>query len=121
MVPYWATWPFETRCSGRHLGVSEADGGERTGLAAILKSVTTRYDNLFGVSFPDTMGFISGQRMGRRMMRCTSTRTSSAAAALGGGAEVYGWFRDAGDAAAGPDAGEQRRSGCALPERHYAE
>ena len=30
---------------------------ERTALAQILKAVTTRYDNLFQVSFPYTMGF----------------------------------------------------------------
>ena len=32
------------------------DDGERDGLADILKRLTTRYDNLFGVSFPYSAG-----------------------------------------------------------------
>jgi UDPglucose--hexose-1-phosphate uridylyltransferase len=59
VVPYWATWPFETLVlPRRHLGgFTDLTRPERTALAAILKSVTTRYDNLFEVSFPYTMGF----------------------------------------------------------------
>ena len=59
LVPYWAVWPFETLVlPHRHLG-SFVDfmPAERTALADILKAVTTRYDNLFEVSFPYTMGF----------------------------------------------------------------
>ncbi|HWB33374.1 MAG TPA: UDP-glucose--hexose-1-phosphate uridylyltransferase [Acidobacteriaceae bacterium] len=59
LVPYWATWPFETLIlPRRHLGsFLNLTPAERTALAAILKAVTTRYDNLFEVSFPYTMGF----------------------------------------------------------------
>lgn len=59
VVPYWATWPFETLIlPRRHLGsFTDLTKDERNGLAAILKAVTTRYDNLFEVSFPYTMGF----------------------------------------------------------------
>ena len=59
VVPYWAVWPFETLVlPRRHLGdFPSLTAEERTGLAAILKAVTTRYDNLFQVSFPYTMGF----------------------------------------------------------------
>ena len=59
VVPYWATWPFETLVlPRRHLGsFTDLTSAERTALAAILKAVTTRYDNLFQVSFPYTMGF----------------------------------------------------------------
>ena len=59
VVPYWATWPFETLVLPvRHMGsFTDLTRIERTGLAAILKAVTTRYDNLFEVSFPYTMGF----------------------------------------------------------------
>jgi UDPglucose--hexose-1-phosphate uridylyltransferase len=59
IVPYWATWPFETIVlPRRHLGsFADFTPSERTNLAAILKSVTTRYDNLFQVPFPYTMGF----------------------------------------------------------------
>jgi UDPglucose--hexose-1-phosphate uridylyltransferase len=59
IVPYWATWPFETIVlPRRHLGsFTDLTTPERTALASILKSVTTRYDNLFKVPFPYTMGF----------------------------------------------------------------
>jgi len=59
MVPFWAVWPFETMVvSRRHLsGIDDLSEGERDGLADILKRVTARYDRLFGVSFPYTMGF----------------------------------------------------------------
>jgi len=59
VVPFWATWPFETLLlAKRHVGDIEAlEAGERAGLADILKRVTTRYDNLFQTSFPYSMGF----------------------------------------------------------------
>lgn len=59
VVPFWAVWPFEVLVlSKRHLtGMDEFADAERDGLADILKRVTTRYDNLFKVSFPYTMGF----------------------------------------------------------------
>jgi len=59
LVPFWAVWPFELLVvPKRH--VASLDGlksEERDALADILKRVTTRYDNLFEVSFPYTMGF----------------------------------------------------------------
>jgi UDPglucose--hexose-1-phosphate uridylyltransferase len=59
IVPWWAVWPFETMIlSRRHLGMlPQLTGDERDSLADILKRLTTRYDNLFDVSFPYTMGF----------------------------------------------------------------
>jgi len=59
LVPYWATWPFETLVlPRRHLSsFVDLTSTERTALAAILNAVTTRYDNLFEASFPYTMGF----------------------------------------------------------------
>jgi UDPglucose--hexose-1-phosphate uridylyltransferase len=59
MVPWWAVWPFETMIvARRHCGLMpELSGDERDGLADILKRLTARYDNLFDVSFPYTMGF----------------------------------------------------------------
>jgi len=59
VVPFWAVWPFETMLiSKRHLtAIDEFSDAERNGLAAILKSTTARYDRLFGVSFPYSMGF----------------------------------------------------------------
>jgi UDPglucose--hexose-1-phosphate uridylyltransferase len=59
LTPFWATWPFETLLvSTRHrTGFDELEGAERAGLADIMKRLTTRYDNLFEISFPYTMGF----------------------------------------------------------------
>jgi UDPglucose--hexose-1-phosphate uridylyltransferase len=59
LVPFWAVWPFETiLISKRHVGsMAELNHGERNLLADILKQLTTRYDNLFEISFPYSMGF----------------------------------------------------------------
>jgi UDPglucose--hexose-1-phosphate uridylyltransferase len=59
LVPFWAVWPFETMLiARRHVtGLDLLDEEERHGLADILKRLTTRYDHLFGVSFPYSMGF----------------------------------------------------------------
>ena len=59
LVPFWAFWPFETLLLPRHHAASlpELMDVQRTGLAAILKRLITRYDNLFEVSFPYSMGW----------------------------------------------------------------
>jgi UDPglucose--hexose-1-phosphate uridylyltransferase len=59
LVPFWAVWPFETLLiSRRPIGaLPDLLADERAGLASILKRLTTRYDNLFEVSFPYSMGF----------------------------------------------------------------
>jgi UDPglucose--hexose-1-phosphate uridylyltransferase len=58
LVPFWATWPFETIVlSCRHVeSLPELADGDRDALADIIKRLTTRYDNLFEISFPYTMG-----------------------------------------------------------------
>jgi UDPglucose--hexose-1-phosphate uridylyltransferase len=59
LVPFWAVWPFETMVlPKRHSGsIDELSSSERDGLGDILPRVTTRYDNLFEISFPYSMGF----------------------------------------------------------------
>jgi UDPglucose--hexose-1-phosphate uridylyltransferase len=59
VVPFWAIWPFETMVlARRHLpSVDKLFSPERDLLADILKRTTARYDRLFGVSFPYSMGF----------------------------------------------------------------
>ncbi|MBA3943480.1 MAG: UDP-glucose--hexose-1-phosphate uridylyltransferase [Herpetosiphonaceae bacterium] len=59
LVPFWAVWPFETLVVSRQpvTALPQLDQAQRSGLADILKRVTTRYDNLFSVSFPYSMGF----------------------------------------------------------------
>jgi len=58
LVPFWAVWPFETMIiSRRHVGsLADFSDAERDALADILRRLTIRYDNLFQVSFPYTMG-----------------------------------------------------------------
>lgn len=58
-VPFWAIWPFEMLViSHRHLAsLPDLTPSETTALADILRQVTTRYDNLFEISFPYSMGF----------------------------------------------------------------
>lgn len=59
VVPYWATWPFETMILGRaHRGsLADYDTAERASLARAMKTLITQYDRLFGVPFPYSMGF----------------------------------------------------------------
>jgi UDPglucose--hexose-1-phosphate uridylyltransferase len=59
VVPYWAIWPFETLLIPRlHVQrLPDLDSIRRAALAEILKRLLTRYDNLFEVSFPYSMGW----------------------------------------------------------------
>jgi UDPglucose--hexose-1-phosphate uridylyltransferase len=59
VTPFWAIWPFETLLvPHRHvLRLSNLTGEERDALAQILKRLLTRYDNLFQISFPYSMGW----------------------------------------------------------------
>jgi UDPglucose--hexose-1-phosphate uridylyltransferase len=59
VVPFWAVWPFEILVASRRhrTGIDQLDDAERDALAAILKEITARYDNLFECSFPYSMGF----------------------------------------------------------------
>lgn len=59
VVPYWAVWPYEMmilpkRHVQRFTDLNEMD---KKLLADMVKRVTTKYDNLFEVSFPYSMGF----------------------------------------------------------------
>jgi UDPglucose--hexose-1-phosphate uridylyltransferase len=59
LVPFWAVWPFEILViAHRHLGsLPDLTENEVSGLADLLRRITARYDNLFEVSFPYSMGF----------------------------------------------------------------
>lgn len=59
IVPFWAAWPFETLLLPRFAveRMPDLTPGQRDSLAAILKALTTRYDNLFETSFPYSMGW----------------------------------------------------------------
>ena len=59
VVPFWAVWPFEVLVlANEHLtGMDQLSPDAERALADILKRVTSRYDNIFGVPFPYSMGF----------------------------------------------------------------
>jgi len=59
LVPFWAVWPFEVMLlSTRHLGgMDNLTLSELHGLADVMQRLCVRYDNLFQVPFPYTMGF----------------------------------------------------------------
>ncbi|HEX8927188.1 MAG TPA: UDP-glucose--hexose-1-phosphate uridylyltransferase [Terriglobales bacterium] len=59
LVPFWAVWPFEVLLLPRRHArdLTALEDHERNDLADILKRMTTRYDNLFEISFPYSMGF----------------------------------------------------------------
>jgi UDPglucose--hexose-1-phosphate uridylyltransferase len=59
LVPFWAVWPFEVMLLvHRHVpSLRDLARSEVAALADILHRLTTRYDNMFGISFPYSMGF----------------------------------------------------------------
>lgn len=58
LVPFWATWPYETMIIPRkphpHLGGLSVEEGKS--FADIIKRLTIKYDNLFQISFPYSAG-----------------------------------------------------------------
>jgi len=58
LVPYWAVWPYETMIAPikhyQHIG--QLNTKEQKAFAKIIKSLTTKYDNLFETSFPYSSG-----------------------------------------------------------------
>lgn len=59
LVPFWGVWPFELLLLPRRhvLRLPDLSDRERASLADIMKRLLTRYDNLFEVSFPYSMGW----------------------------------------------------------------
>jgi UDPglucose--hexose-1-phosphate uridylyltransferase len=59
VVPWWATWPFETLLVPRRpvRRLPDLEPAERDALAELLGRLLARYDNLFQVSFPYSMGW----------------------------------------------------------------
>jgi UDPglucose--hexose-1-phosphate uridylyltransferase len=58
LVPFWAVWPFEAMIISRRavFNLKELTEKEKNDLADIYIQLTTRYDNLFEISFPYSMG-----------------------------------------------------------------
>ncbi len=59
VIPFWALWPFETLLLPRRhvLRLPDLTDPERRSLSDILKRLLSKYDNLFEVSFPYSMGW----------------------------------------------------------------
>jgi UDPglucose--hexose-1-phosphate uridylyltransferase len=58
VVPFWATWPFETLVLPRAhtTALDQLDASSRDAFAKILKELNRRYDALFNITFPYSMG-----------------------------------------------------------------
>ncbi|MBN1428409.1 MAG: UDP-glucose--hexose-1-phosphate uridylyltransferase [Anaerolineae bacterium] len=58
-MPFWAVWPFEVMLMANRPAqkIADLDDGERDALADALSALVIRYDNLFEISFPYSMGF----------------------------------------------------------------
>lgn len=59
LIPFWAVWPFETLmiCHRPVQWLYELTAAERHALADAVSALTIRYDNVFKISFPYSMGF----------------------------------------------------------------
>ncbi|XP_064474442.1 galactose-1-phosphate uridylyltransferase-like [Ornithodoros turicata] len=59
LVPFWAVWPYETMIlPKRHVPrMSNLNNAEHSDLANAMKLLLTKYDNLFQVPFPYSMGW----------------------------------------------------------------
>lgn len=59
VVPFWALWPYETLLLPRAhtLRLPDLNHAQRASLAEIMKRLLVRYDNLFEVSMPFSMGW----------------------------------------------------------------
>ena len=59
VVPFWAAWPYETLVIPRWPveRLPDLDDGQRDGLTRSLLGLLGRYDALFGIPFPYSMGW----------------------------------------------------------------
>jgi UDPglucose--hexose-1-phosphate uridylyltransferase len=59
VVPYWASWPFETLLLPRFpiTRMTDLTSKQQGSLADAIKKITIKYDNLFNCSFPYSMGW----------------------------------------------------------------
>lgn len=59
VVPFWATWPFETLILPKRAfsRFAEIRDGELDGLAEMLNRLTSCYNSIFNCPFPYSMGF----------------------------------------------------------------
>jgi len=67
LVPFWATWPFESIIIPKVqlFKMSDMDNDLVSGLSELLKILLTKYDGLFNTSFPFSMGWQGAPNMGK--------------------------------------------------------
>jgi len=58
LVPFWAVWPYETMIISKRQvnSIKYFNSVEKEALADAIKTLTTKYDNLFETSFPYSAG-----------------------------------------------------------------
>ncbi|SEW23369.1 UDPglucose--hexose-1-phosphate uridylyltransferase [Chryseobacterium wanjuense] len=58
LVPFWAIWPYETMVVSKRKAenILQFSDAEKLSFSKILKDLTTKYDNLFEISFPYSAG-----------------------------------------------------------------
>ena len=58
LVPFWAVWPYETLIVSKRKipDILHFSKKEKQDFAEIIKIITTKYDNLFNISFPYSAG-----------------------------------------------------------------
>ena len=73
LVPFWATWPFETLVLPRRQVTSllELDERERADFATAVRGIAIRYDNLFRAPFPYSAGLHQAPTNGDDASHCT--------------------------------------------------
>lgn len=68
VVPFWAIWPYETLLIPKRKTASilELRKNEENGFALALKAITSKYDNLFKISFPYSSGIHQAPTDGKK-------------------------------------------------------
>ncbi|MDE3253743.1 MAG: UDP-glucose--hexose-1-phosphate uridylyltransferase [Bacteroidota bacterium] len=58
LVPFWAVWPYETLIISKRQvqTIAQMNPAEMASLSRMLKQLTSKYDNLFKISFPYSSG-----------------------------------------------------------------
>lgn len=59
VVPFWAVWPYETMVIPKEQvhRMQDLSKSQQISLAIVMKTLCTKYDNLFKCSFPYSMGW----------------------------------------------------------------